>query len=49
MIIMNYEKIDSNNFSEYQTIILLLKNTGLIKEKSDEYQSQNKIGGVSLE
>jgi len=41
---MNYDKIDLNNSIEYQQIILLLKNTGLIKDKSQGFQSYNDLG-----
>ena len=44
MIIMNCDKIDLTNFTEYQTIIQLMKTTGLIKDKTEQYQSQNNLG-----
>ena len=43
---MNYDKIDSTNFTEYQTIIQLMKTTGLIKDNSKQYQSQNNLGEI---
>lgn len=41
---MTYDKIDSNNSTEYHKIILLLKTTGLIKDKSQQYQNYNNLG-----
>lgn len=41
---MNYDKIDSNNSIDYQKIILLLKNRGLIRDKSQLCQSYNNLG-----
>ena len=46
---MNRDKIDLTNFTEYQTIIQLLKTTGLIKDKSEQCQSQNNLGEIYYE
>jgi len=41
---MNYDKIELNNFAEYQQIILLMKTTRLIKNKSKQWQSHKNTG-----
>ncbi len=46
---MNYDKLDSNNFTEYQKIILLMKNIGLIKDKSEQCQSLKNIEELHYE
>ncbi len=46
---MNYDKLDSNNFTEYQKIILLMKTTGLIKDKSEQCQSLKNIEELHYE
>ena len=41
---MNYDKIELNNFAEYQKIILLTETTRLIKNKSKQWQSHKNTG-----
>lgn len=41
---MNLEKKGSINCNDYQEIILLLKTTGLIKDKSKQDQCHNEKG-----
>jgi len=37
------------NISEYQDIILFMKNMGLIKDKSKQWQCHNKFGKIYYE
>ena len=46
---MKYDKLDSNNFTEHQKIILLMKTIGLIKDKSEQIQSRIEKGKFSFE
>ena len=45
---MNTE-LESKNIPEYQEIILLMKNMGLIKDKSKQWQFHNKIWKIYYE
>jgi len=46
MKLMNVAEIELNHFTEYQDIVLFMKNIGLIKDKSRPRQFQYKIGEI---
>jgi len=46
---MNFSELESNNISEYQDVILFMKNMGLIKDKSKQWQFHYKTGKIYYE
>ncbi len=46
---MKFDNFESNNVSQYQDIISLMKTMGLIKNKSRQGQFHNNIGEIYFE
>ncbi len=46
---MNFDELESNHYTKYQEIVFLMKNIGLIKDKSRSRQFQNKTGEIYYE
>ena len=49
MKVMNVAELELNHFTDYQDIILFMKNIGLIKDKSRPQQFHNNTGEIYYE
>ncbi len=49
MKLMNFDELESDHYTKYQEIVFLMKNIGLIKDKSRPRQFQNNSGEIYYE
>ena len=49
MKLMSFDELESNHFTKYQDIVFLMKNIGLIKDKSRPQQFHSNTGEIYYE